>query len=261
MDYEKKYNEALAWMRELYPGLHGATKEDAEHYFPELLESEDERMRKELIEYLRGDLDDITTDDTDRWINWLERQKEQKPVEYLPKQKVFDIMNKLTNLSYSERIPIDSEEYVKIHEITSDVNSLLDYPIKPVEWSEEDEAMIKSILFVLESYVSKAECEQNPALTATYPTYYKEIAWLKSLRPPKDCSGCSKHLEGYISGRGDAEKKLLDEYGILIMPEGELHMKARWKPSEEQMKALQNAVALTVCDKELARLYNQLNKL
>ena len=34
-----------------------------------------------------------------------------------------------------------------------------------------------------------------------------------------------------------------------------------WKPSEEQMKALQNAVALTACDKELARLYNQLKKL
>ena len=31
--------------------------------------------------------------------------------------------------------------------------------------------------------VSKAECEQSPALTATYPTYYKEIDWLKSLRP------------------------------------------------------------------------------
>ena len=44
--------------------------------FPELRESEDERIRKELIEYLKGDLDDITTDDTDRWINWIEKQKD-----------------------------------------------------------------------------------------------------------------------------------------------------------------------------------------
>ena len=43
--------------------------------------------------------------------------------------------------------------------------------------------MLKSILWVLESYVSKDECGESPSLTATYPTYFKEIAWLKSLRP------------------------------------------------------------------------------
>lgn len=46
------YDEALGWMRELYPGLHGATKEDAEHFFPELTESEDERIRKFLIQHI-----------------------------------------------------------------------------------------------------------------------------------------------------------------------------------------------------------------
>lgn len=48
----KAYDKALNWMRELYPGLHGATKEDAEHYFPELRESEDERIRKCLADCL-----------------------------------------------------------------------------------------------------------------------------------------------------------------------------------------------------------------
>jgi len=47
------YDKALKWMRELYPGLHGATKEDAEHYFPELCESEDERIRKEIVSALK----------------------------------------------------------------------------------------------------------------------------------------------------------------------------------------------------------------
>jgi len=47
----RAYDKALKWMRELYPGLHGATKEDAEHYFPELRESEDERIRKSLVLY------------------------------------------------------------------------------------------------------------------------------------------------------------------------------------------------------------------
>ena len=80
--------------------------------------------------------------------DWLEeRHIEQKPKEHLPKEKVFDIMRNLTALSYSERIPINSDEYGWIHKITEDVRSLLDYPIeqKPAEWSEEDENKIESI--------------------------------------------------------------------------------------------------------------------
>lgn len=46
MNYEKKYKEALGWMQSLYDELHGATKEDAEHYFPELKEGEDERKQR-----------------------------------------------------------------------------------------------------------------------------------------------------------------------------------------------------------------------
>lgn len=80
--YEKKYNEALAWMRELYPELHGATKEDAEHFFPELRESEDERIAEELIKALRGISTGLqyaiflTEEKKQRWLAWLEKQKE-----------------------------------------------------------------------------------------------------------------------------------------------------------------------------------------
>lgn len=75
MDYKEKYEKALEWMKSVYPTMQGSDKEDAEHYFPELAENEDEKIRRELVEYLKGDLDDVTTDDTDRWINWLEKQK------------------------------------------------------------------------------------------------------------------------------------------------------------------------------------------
>ena len=84
VDFEKKYKEAMNWMRELYPGLHGATKEDAEHYFPELLESEDERIRKMLIEQMErwhecalenNVVQDIK--DSANAITWLEQQKER----------------------------------------------------------------------------------------------------------------------------------------------------------------------------------------
>lgn len=48
MDYREKYNNALDWMRSVYPTLTGTDKEDAEHYFPELAEGKDERIRKAI---------------------------------------------------------------------------------------------------------------------------------------------------------------------------------------------------------------------
>ncbi len=81
----KAYDEALKWMRELYPGLHGATKEDAEHYFPQLRESEDERIRKFLIDYF-GIIKSTLSDggiwkgfQIDEILAFLEKQKEQIP--------------------------------------------------------------------------------------------------------------------------------------------------------------------------------------
>lgn len=257
-------------MRELYPGLHGATKEDAELYFPELKESNDEKIRKEAISIVQsymnicdkeGDpclsgykvldwlekqkeipksADSIPSDCvTDakcenlhneegdfvfelrqiisshrysdiygEYINdeeamaseilelckcELERQKEQKPAEYLSKEKVFAIMNKLTSLSFC--VPLGSDEEKKIHEITCDVSSLLDYPIeqkqeqKPAEWSEEDEERIQSILF------SIGYCKDE------YPNkkdYSKDIDRLKSLRPQQKVEW-SEDDEGYYN--------------------------------------------------------------
>lgn len=63
-------------------------------------------------------------------------EAEQKPVEYLDKDKVYAIMKKLVKLAaFSQLIPINSEEYKMIDEITCDIHKLLDYPIeqKPAE--------------------------------------------------------------------------------------------------------------------------------
>lgn len=226
----KAYDEALEWMRELYPGLHGATKKDAEHYFPELKEIENERIIRAIIDALyshnnsinllssRGyQMEDIKA--------WLEKQKEQKPItinqnekefladeitaflcnydkefdgedpvpsevaehfyllgkqaqeqkpaEYLSKEKVFAIMNKLTSLSFC--VPLGSDEEKKIHEITCDVSSLLDYPIeqKSAEWSEEDKQNYKVICSIIHgTYVIETQETQD-----------KLLSWLKSLKP------------------------------------------------------------------------------
>lgn len=73
MNYEEKYKSALKWMQSLYGGLHGATKEEAEKYFPELKESEDEKMRESIIYALRNG-GFYSSNKTDEAIAWLEKQ-------------------------------------------------------------------------------------------------------------------------------------------------------------------------------------------
>lgn len=86
MDCEQKYKAALEWMKGLYGGLHGKTKEEAEKYFPELKESEDEKVKRiihSISNKISFHLHDIFTEEEfqcfDAWSNaWLEKQGKSK---------------------------------------------------------------------------------------------------------------------------------------------------------------------------------------
>ena len=81
MDYEKKYNEALERARELSKTITGA---NYEYIFPELKETEDEKIRKIISDILLIDSDEIreildANNVLMQDINaWLEKQGEQK---------------------------------------------------------------------------------------------------------------------------------------------------------------------------------------
>ena len=101
MDYEKKYKAALGWMKSLYGGLHGKTKEEAEHFFPELKESKDEMIREKLIEFFKAwgkrvshcwglSIPDI--------LAWLEKQGEPKlasSAKTCENDTLLDLLNKM----------------------------------------------------------------------------------------------------------------------------------------------------------------------
>lgn len=73
--YEQKYKEALEKAREIY-------KEDfkamwLENLFPELKESEDEKIRKQILSFLKEfECDHYRNLDFSSWIAWLEKQGE-----------------------------------------------------------------------------------------------------------------------------------------------------------------------------------------
>ena len=83
-DYEQKYKEALERAKKFEDKYGG---DYAGYIFPELAESEDERIRKWLYDYFSTIKEmiwihrDITCEQI---LDWLEKQKEQKPGEIPP---------------------------------------------------------------------------------------------------------------------------------------------------------------------------------
>lgn len=67
--YEKKYKNALEWARQVINGETGFIRKEVEEVFPELVESEEERIRKELIEFVKS-----RSGFKQEYIDWLEKQ-------------------------------------------------------------------------------------------------------------------------------------------------------------------------------------------
>ncbi len=77
MNYEQKYKEALERVNRMVSDGH-LFVETAEEYFPELKESEDEKIRKTIIENLKGNMyrTDADYELLNKQIAWLEKQGE-----------------------------------------------------------------------------------------------------------------------------------------------------------------------------------------
>ena len=85
------------------------SQEVAAKYIPELKESEDDRIRKEIISAIKEDWPGHTD-----WIAWLERQVEQKPTDKVePKFKIGDkiVENNEFGMIGGEITDIDTTHY------------------------------------------------------------------------------------------------------------------------------------------------------
>lgn len=85
MDYKEKYEQALERCKKEFnfnnlAYSHEEIKQRLEHVFPEL--KEDERIRKALIQHIKYKVSVISGWRKEELIAWLEKQGEQKPVEW-----------------------------------------------------------------------------------------------------------------------------------------------------------------------------------
>ena len=300
MDYEKAYKESFEAAKGLHDAGNALTKKQMEIVFPELAESEDERTRKRLIEYFEGfRMGNVEV----RWeglivqevLAWLEKQKEQKPAEWSE-----DIIRKAIKEVGLTQHQIDwfktnvfppkpewSEEDEKIRKalvwhLKADVDFVSNGVTKAEclayldkqkaqkqEWSDEDKRILKGIIGLVDH-------------NQHYNVSNKEmLAWLKSLRPqPKQewseededmLNSCISSIEEakenrYAYKETDGDTSYDHEIAWLksLRPVSKESLQPHWKPSEEQMKALNeiiNTLAESKYPHESDYLFNMLNGL
>lgn len=216
-------------MREKLPWLTEDTKRLVEALIPELAESEDEKTRKEILNYILYKASGVSEEDEHRWVTWLEKQKEQKPSIFPP------------GFGEVRWNPISSVQQ------------------KPSEWSEEDEEIRKWCISHFKDcfHVSEDNLEFKQYLSN------KIIPWLEKQRPLKWSNEDEKMKESIIKVLyGGGHFAYEEEINWLKS----LH--PSWKPSEEQMEALRLSFEDAFDDagdcyryRELKSIYEQLKKL
>lgn len=165
MDYKEKYQQALERAKKyLYDTnkrmsteFFEATERAFCEVFPELAKFEDERIKKELVDFIKRwkeKANDFTSaralwtsdeEKCDKYLAWLEKQSEKKLVER------FDYSNaNIQQKDYAEQ--------------------------KPTKWSEEDEKIIRRIIADIEQLQRYCKYDLGKSL------YIEEIDWLKSLK-------------------------------------------------------------------------------
>lgn len=222
----KAYDEAIRKLRGMMPNwerlsYNGKTfLQDLIHIFPELEESEDERIRKAILELVRQSSEILDKQNQNNMIAWLEKQGEQKPAVIIPKFRVGDEIKTFNEESLTIT-KIDEKGYWSEDLFICDFDSECVWDLveqNPAEWSEEDERILLGI-------IDELEANKSEAPEYDYKTYDKFIDWLESLK--------QRHV---------------------------------WKPSKEQMDAMQMAVSyfdyswVSKEQKLLESLYKDLKK-
>ena len=283
----KAYDEALAYAKLLLKTIGNATlgnlvlKNEFERMLPELKESEDERIRKELISFVRGVLACHDKPNAERdekyesWIAWLEKQGEtspisnigkveQKPVEimeydfhgvkFIPKFAKGDIIKdkKRGEVSTIKDFSYDTGLYTHTYgqfPITIQDNYEIIEPKQ--EWSEEDEKYMNIVVSAL----------LNPSSEGLY-CFHKVKSndvtnWFKSLKyrvqPQSQCKP---------SDELDEASYQVGIKHVLESPESYGLTEYNWKPSDEQIETLKYACGGNYVDLGiLESLYKDLKKL
>lgn len=239
--------EAIEIVKEFINGtcLHLVDQEALETLIPELRESEDERIRKEMIEFLNQYKEDgLRGVDITPWISYLEKQKEQKPEirVKIPKFRVGDIIQHipLEKWDSSKKIvSIDEHGYnYNLSHLGDTVSGGAigfafenDYELveqKPSEWSGPKEFIsdtiserLKSLPLNLkkknEDVVEPCECNDD--------VLDKQLQiWFEKGK----CSGRDEILQQISKGWSKEDAKVLNDIVVFVSGYADKRVVSRW---------------------------------
>ena len=268
----KRYDEAIKVAKSKINNDkdHVLYENDITDIFPELAESEDERIRKNLIELL---LDTPSQDIISHHLGlnevlaWLEKQG-KNGANGNDRKIPFDAWSEEDEKQARqiERIVHDDGCTQKLQKQIADwLKSLKDriQPQPKQEWSEDDEVALKDV------------CDWLDRLSMTFVgnesiVCQEEIKWLKSLKdriqPKVELTQLDKNiLEAAIAFVAQNDHfncwRGVDKHTVLSALHS-LRPKKQWKPSKEQMDALNDVISSRDIKYDvLSELWKDLKKL
>lgn len=265
--YEEALERAKEWEREHPNGY--VIRDMMEFIFPGYNDSEDEMIRKELIQYLKDYpyLPNGQHTKADFFV-YLEKQKEQ------PKEELVYRMNGLMQKYIDEgRDEAEREHRMKCYNLFWDALEDADFfKQKPGEWSEEDETCLEYALWCVTKtrlFAAKDVCDLDACRCAE--------RWLKALRPqPQRRDTYYDIIHDILATLKDMDfTQITPEHRVSLLNDirvkcknadecAEILDEPHWKPSEEQMEVFFKATPVNLMPDELAvyhSLCNDLKKL
>lgn len=238
--------------------------EDMEDMFPELKESDDERVSKEISTYISNVLNNVTqltprTNQVDEWLSWLKKQGERKSAEWTEDDEIkVKAMCEEGNLKPSERVWLKYLRY-RVTKKKSDVYTERDRKIinticesiqghfklsdvckedavrylhslegriqSEKEWTGEDYKVYKSII--------DDAVNNDLALTSIQKVWLKSLCSL-DIKSVEDTERELAVLLAYVLSKDWSDAHVRRAEGII----NSIKPCKVWKPSEEQMKAI-----------------------
>ena len=268
MDSEKqRYLIARDWYNS--PTTTKKEKVLLEAMYPELKESDGEKIRKFLVEYFsgfsvwRGDWDIKPV----MILDWLEKQKEQKPAEWSEK----DILTLDSIISIVEDWESEqSEEEKEYYGATQKSDFLKSLPerfnLQPKqEWSEEDEKIVRFYEADYHNQIGDMSMKDVINMRLEFKNWL--VNRLKSLRPVKQewSEEDEDKIAIYLHDNSDSMLWSTAERLAKGLTEKLFRPQPHWKPSEEQILAIVEALKYIPNNKEewiiLESLMDDLKKL
>ena len=176
---------ALKILRELHDKALFSERTALETFIPELKESEDERIKKSLIEFVKQSSEVLDKQNQNNMIDWLEKQGEQKPMTEEFEHELAEICNQLLSEIDSEWMNneildcIGTSVWLNLCDETAKrykdgLLKLAKQGEQKPAWSEEDETTFKVMLEELEKYVMFKQYST--------PLSVYDLQWFKSLK-------------------------------------------------------------------------------